>query len=68
LNMRLARLPAFSAISIPAITISVNVDVNIRNAQTKRKKRPPRSRTAPVRVAFLYYTRLISDRNRKGIR
>jgi len=49
---RLATLPPFSAESIPAITMLVNVDVNIKNAQMNRNMRPPRSLTAFVGMAF----------------
>ena len=38
-----AMFPAVSAVSIPATTISVNVEVKIRNAQTSKNIRPPRS-------------------------
>ena len=38
-----AMLPAVSAVSIPATTISVKVEVKIRNVQTSKNIRPPRS-------------------------
>lgn len=42
-NMRDAIPPPPSAVSIPAITMFVNVEANIRNANTKRNMSPLRS-------------------------
>lgn len=49
-----ATLPAVSAVSIPATTICVNVDVNIRKTQTNKNISAPRSCTCPSGMAFLY--------------
>ena len=51
-NIKLARFPAASALSMPAMTKCVKVEVNIRKAQMKRNIRPPRSMTEPVGSAL----------------
>jgi hypothetical protein len=41
-NIKFATFPAVSAVSIPAITKSVNVPVNIKKDQMKRNIKKPR--------------------------
>lgn len=53
-NIKLARFPAVSALSIPATTAIANVDEKRRNISKKRKTWAPRRWTALVGMAFLY--------------
>ena len=53
-NIRLAMLPAVSAVSMAATVMSVNVEANMRNAQSSRNISPPRSVTAFVGIALRY--------------
>ena len=52
-NIKLARLPPVSALSMPAMIMFVKDEVKSRNSNMKRKKSAPRSCTASVAAALL---------------
>lgn len=51
-NIRFVIFPAISAVSIPAITIFVNVPAKIKNVRINKNISAPLSATSPASTAF----------------